>query len=596
MRPSNPFPVPTRLRPRSLAAGVLLAGLACTLGAYAWARHRTPPHPGWLLAAGLLVSLSLAAAMVSLASNRARTAAQALEMAAALRQALDRNRSHLQYTQLAIIETDAAFRIQEWNPAAERIFGYSRAEMLGQDPRLLVPEAGQASLVQRRQAFVENRGEGIRLPVESLTRSGDLRLCDWTITALRDDTGGFAGAMFLADDITDQRKAEQALRQAQKLESLGVLAGGIAHDFNNLLTAVLGHAEVALGQTPEGTPLRAALDHIDAAAHRGADLARQLLAYAGKGRIAVLPQDLNRVIREMGDLLQVSISKKVALAYDLQPGLPLVEADSAQFQQVLMNLVINASEAIGDQPGTITLRTRAAAYSQPELAAAFPGQVLDPGNYVRMDVADDGCGMDAETIGRIFDPFFSTKFTGRGLGLSAMLGIVRGHQAGLRVESHPGRGTTFTLLFPASARLPQVEPRRPAPPPPLPGRVLVADDEATLRDLARSALERAGLEVLEARDGQEAVDRFRAESGRIEVVFLDLTMPRMGGAEAFRLIRQLDPTARVLLTSGYTEQEALDTLANLIPDGFLQKPFRVRDLVDKVRELMASIPRPDMPA
>lgn len=595
MSPSDPSPVPSRLRPRSLAAGVLLAGLVCTLGAYAWARHRTPPHPEWLLLAGLLVSLSLAAGMASLANNRARTAAQALEMAAALRQALDRNRSHLQYTPLAIIETDAAFRIQEWNPAAERIFGYSRAEMLGRDPRLLVPEAGQASLVQRRQAFVENRGEGIRLPVESLTRSGDLRLCDWTITALRDDTGGFAGALFQADDITDRKKAEQALRQAQKLESLGVLAGGIAHDFNNLLTAVLGHTEVALGQAPEGTLLRAALEHIDVAAHRGADLARQLLAYAGKGRIAVLPQDLNRVIHEMGNLLQVSISKKVTLAYDLQPGLPAVEADSAQFQQVLMNLVINASEAIGDQPGTITLRTRAAVYSRSELAAAFPGQVLDPGNYVRMDVADDGCGMDAETIGRIFDPFFSTKFTGRGLGLSAMLGIVRGHQAGLRVESHPGQGTTFTLLFPASVRPPLTETPCPAPPAPLPGRVLVADDEATLRDLARSALERAGLEVVEARDGQEAVDRFRAESGRIQVVFLDMTMPRMGGTEAFRLIRQLDPAARVLLTSGYTEQEALDTLANLIPDGFLQKPFRVRDLVDKVRELMASAPRPDMP-
>jgi nitrogen-specific signal transduction histidine kinase/CheY-like chemotaxis protein len=397
--------------------------------------------------------------------------------------------------------------------------------------------------------------------------------------------------MFLADDITDQRKAEQALRQAQKLESLGVLAGGIAHDFNNLLTAVLGHTEVALGQAPEGTPLRAALEHIDAAAHRGADLARQLLAYAGKGRIAVLPQDLNRVIREMGNLLQVSISKKVALAYDLEPGLPAVEADSAQFQQVLMNLVINASEAIGDHPGTITLRTRAATYSQTQLAATFPGQVLDPGRYVRMEVADNGCGMDAETIGRIFDPFFSTKFTERGLGLSAMLGIVRGHQAGLRVESHPGEGTTFTLLFPASARLPLADPPRPAPSAPLAGRVLVADDEATLRDLARSALERAGLEVVEARDGQEAVERFQAESGRIHLVFLDLTMPRMGGAEAFRLIRQLDPAARVLLTSGYTEQEALDTLASLVPDGFLQKPFRVRDLVAKVQELLAPVPR-----
>ena len=547
-------------------------------------RHR----PEWVLLAGLIVSVSLAVGMGSLTSTRARALDLANRMTGSLHRALARNRSHLEHTPLAMIETDPEFRILEWNPSAERIFGYSRAEMLGADPRILIPGEGQAELAQRRMTLVEGRGEGIRITLQILCRTGQRRLCDWYITAFRDEDGRFAGATFLADDITDRRRAEDALRQAQKLESLGVLAGGIAHDFNNLLTAILGNTEVALGRIPNDPGLREVLKRIESTTQRGADLARQLLAYAGKGHFAVKPQNLNRIIQEMGDLLTVSISKKVALCYDLQPGLPPVEADSAQFQQVVMNLVINASEAIGDKPGTITLRTRAVNYSQEDLSEGFPGQVLEPGLFVRMEVEDDGCGMDAETIGRIFDPFFSTKFTGRGLGLSAMLGIVRGHQAGLHVESVPEVGTTFILLFPASEATALIEPEPIAEPRPVTGTVLVVDDESIIRELAREALESAGLQVIEARDGQEAVDLFRKRGGEVDLVLLDMTMPRMGGAEAFRHIRQMAPAARVLLTSGYTQQESLAALADLHPDGFLPKPFRVRDLVIKAREILAS--------
>ena len=542
---------------------------------------------GWLILGGLVVSTSLSLGMASLIGTRARALELARRMTGSLHRALARNRSHLEYTPLAVIETDPDFRIQEWNPAAERIFGYTRAEMLGRDPRMLVPEEGQAELSQRRRALMDGRGEGIRLSLNVLCRTGQRRLCDWSITALRDEDGQFAGATFLADDVTDRQRAEDALRQSQKLESLGVLAGGIAHDFNNLLTAILGNTEVALDRIPDDPPLREALQRIEATTQRGADLARQLLAYAGKGHFAVKPQNLNRIIQEMGDLLTVSISKKVALQYDLQPGLPPVEADSAQFQQVVMNLVINASEAIGDRTGTVTLRTRAVDYDQAGLSEGFPGQVLEPGLFVRMEVEDDGCGMDAETIGRIFDPFFSTKFTGRGLGLSAMLGIVRGHRAGIHVESVPDVGTTFILLFPASEHTALTEAPKPRELAATTGLVLVADDEAIIRELARDALEGAGLEVIEARDGQEAVELFRQHQARVALVLLDMTMPRMGGAEAFRLIRQMAPSARVLLTSGYTQQESLDSLADLPPDGFLQKPFRVRDLVAKAKELMA---------
>ncbi len=546
-------------------------------------RHRSE----WVLLAGLAVSASLALGLASLVGTRARALELARHMTGSLHRALARNRSHLEYTPLAVIETDPDFLIQEWNPAAERIFGYTRAEMLGRDPRILVPDEGQEELSRRRKGLVDGRGEGIRISLNVLCRTGQRRHCDWYITALQDEDGRFAGATFLADDVTDRQRAEDALRQSQKLESLGVLAGGIAHDFNNLLTAILGTTEMALTRIPEDPWLREALQRIEATTQRGADLARQLLAYAGKGHFAVKPQNLNRIIQEMGDLLTVSISKKVALQYDLQPGLPPVEADSAQFQQVVMNLVINASEAIGDRPGTVTLRTRAVECSQAELSATFPGQVLEPGLFVRMEVEDDGCGMDAETIGRIFDPFFSTKFTGRGLGLSAMLGIVRGHHAGIHVESVPDVGTTFILLFPASEHTALAEATRPAQPAPASGLVLVADDEAIIRELAREALEGAGLQVIEARDGQEAVELFRQHGAQVDLVLLDMTMPRMGGAEAFRLIREMTPSVRVLLTSGYTQQESLDSLTDLPPDGFLQKPFRVRDLVAKVQDVMA---------
>ncbi len=538
-----------------------------------------------LLLGGLVVSFSLAGLVWSLAGTRRRAMRLAQDMNASLYEALQRNRSHLASTPLAVVETDAAFRVREWNPTAERIFGYTREEILGQDPRLLIPEEHQAEVEDQRQTLLRSDAGG-QFTTENLTRTGQRILCNWYGSALRGEDGRFLGIILLAEDVTERRRAESALRQAQKLESLGVLAGGIAHDFNNLLTAILGNTELALERAQENPPLRAALQRVESATQRGADLARQLLAYAGKARFSVRPLDLNALIREMGELLSVSISKKVTLLTDLQPGLPPVAADSAQFQQVVMNLVTNASEAIGERAGTVILRTRAVTYTKADLVAAFPGQLLDPGRYVRLEVQDNGCGMDVETIGRIFDPFFTTKFTGRGLGLSAMLGIVRGHRAGLRVESATDKGTTFILLFPASETALEVVPSAPTSAPTATGTVLVVDDEGIIRELARGALQGAGFQVLEARDGLEGVQLFEKEKDNIHLVLLDMTMPRMGGAEAFRRIRALSPTCPVLLTSGYTQKESLESLADLPPDGFLQKPFRIRELVTKVREIL----------
>jgi len=541
---------------------------------------------GWvLLLGGLVVSFSLAGLVWSLAGTRQRAMKLARDMNASLYEALQRNRSHLASTPLAVVETDSAFRVREWNPTAERIFGYSREDVLGLDPRLLIPEEHQAEVEEQRQALLRSE-DGSRFTTENVTFTGQRILCNWYGSALRGEDGRFIGTILLAEDVTERRRAESALRQAQKLESLGVLAGGIAHDFNNLLTAILGNTELALERVQENPPLRAALQRIESTTQRGADLARQLLAYAGKARFSVRPLDLNALIREMSELLSVSISKKVTLRTDLQPDLPAVAADSAQFQQVVMNLVTNASEAIGERAGTVTLRTRAVTYTKADLVVAFPGQVLDPGRYVRLEVQDDGCGMDIETIGRIFDPFFTTKFTGRGLGLSAMLGIVRGHRAGLRVESATDKGTTFILLFPASEAPLEVVVPAPASATTATGTVLVVDDEGIIRELARGALQGAGFQVIEARDGLEGVQIFEKEKDNIHLILLDMTMPRMGGAEAFRRIRALSPTCPVLLTSGYTQRESLESLVDLPPDGFLQKPFRIRELVAKVREIL----------
>ncbi|WP_306590435.1 CHASE domain-containing protein [Geothrix sp. 21YS21S-4] len=551
-------------------------------------------QPLLILVGGLILTFSLTTMVWSLAGTRVRALGLAQGMNASLSEALQRTRSHMAFTPLAVIETDAAFRIREWNPAAKRIFGYGREAALGRDPRFLVPPELQSEVAARREALLTGAA-GLRLTMENVTRTGQRILCDWYNTALRDGDGRLLGAIFMADDITERRRAESVLQQTQKLESLGVLAGGIAHDFNNLLTAILGNTEMALEFARGHLDLQAALHRIESTTQRGSDLARQLLAYAGKAHFAVKPLDLNAVIAEMGDLLAVSISKKVTLLRDLQPGLPPVEADAAQFQQVVMNLVINASEAIGDRPGTVTVRTRAEEWAAWRLAAEFPGQVLEPGLFVRMEVEDDGAGMDAETIGRIFDPFFTTKFTGRGLGLSAMLGIVRGHKAGLHVASVQGKGTTFTLLFPAGETTVLLPSPEPAPQPKVTGTVLVVDDEGLLRDLARMALEGAGFRVEEARDGAEAVEAVGRRPAAFDAVLLDMTMPRMGGAEAFQRIRALAPAMRVLLTSGYTQADSLESLEGLSPDGFLQKPFRMGELVEKMRELLVAPPRRGMP-
>jgi PAS domain S-box-containing protein len=405
---------------------------------------------------------------------------------------------------------------------------------------------------------------------------------------LLEEIAATASLVILTVQAEQQRhELETQMQQAQKLESLGLLAGGIAHDFNNLLTAILGHANLALMDLAPESPARDSLREIDKASGRAADLCRQMLAYAGKGRFVVEPINVTRLVEEVAHLLQVSISKKVLLRCQLAEGLPAIVADPAQIRQIVMNLVINAAEAIGDTEGVIGISTGIVQSTEERLRDSHLVEPLAPGQYVFLEVTDTGCGMDATTLDKIFDPFFTTKFTGRGLGLAAVLGIVRHHRGTLNVESEPGRGTTFRVLFPASAKTAAAA--ESGGNPSLwrgKGTILLVDDEEPVRNVTARMLERSGFKVLRAADGREAIELFRAHASEVVCVLLDLAMPRMDGEETFRELFRIQPAVRVVLASGYSDQEIAQRFQNAGLAGFIEKPYRVETLIAKLREVL----------
>ena len=432
-------------------------------------------------------------------------------------------------------------------------------------------------------------------------KNGTIMPVSCSIAPIRADSI-IAGAVMVVRDLTEQKRAEasqreneEALQQAQKLESIGVLAGGIAHDFNNLLTGIMGNAGLARRAITAGKTEQAAalLRDVLSASERAADLTRQLLAYAGKGRFVILPVDLCKLVSEVSTLIRASISKKITLVIDVPEDCPLVEADRAQLQQLVMNLVINGGEAIGEAPGTLTVRVRTEHFTERRERPRAEGFPIATGEYVRIDVTDTGEGMDDETRSRIFEPFFTTKFLGRGLGLSAALGIVRGHRGSISVRSHPGRGTTFTVLLPVQREYHR--PERVSGHVPVErdvqgvGTILVADDEEGIRSLVASVLEDAGYTVELAEDGGSAVERLRTLGNQVRLILLDLTMPILGGAEAATELRKIQPEVPIVAMSGYGDIEVMQQFSEAGVDDFLPKPFTPDQLAAKVRDILAPV-------
>ena len=390
-------------------------------------------------------------------------------------------------------------------------------------------------------------------------------------------------------DHSEQKRAEEHLRQAQKLESIGLLAGGIAHDFNNLLVAVVGGASLALDMIPAESGASELLLRVLKTGEQLAHLTRQLLAYSGKGRFVIEPVNLSAAVPEMIALIQASISKKIALRLELDANLPLVEADRGQIQQVLMNLVFNAAEAIGNNSGSICVRTAPQNVDRAYLQL-HPEWDVREGEYIRLEVQDDGCGMDAASQAKIFDPFFTTKFVGRGLGLAAVSGIIRSHKGAIAVVSAPGAGSTFTVLLPTAAPgRAEALATRPTPSPLAArgtGTILIVDDEMLVREMAGKTLRRQGFEVLQAESAAAAIDVLKRHPGEIQAIVLDLSMPGKSGNEVLPELRQVRPGVRVIVSSGYDEGQTMAMFQGQAVAGFIQKPYTAAALVEKVRAVM----------
>jgi len=483
-------------------------------------------------------------------------------------------------SQDAIVSKDLNGTIRTWNAGAERIYGYSPAEAIGRNISVLLPQ----NRVSEEQEILAKlrRGECVEhFETSRLRKDGKLIEVSLSISPIRDQAGMVIGASHVARDITEQKIFEQQIRQTQRLESLGVLAGGIAHDFNNLLTGIIGNASLTADTLPGSHPARAYLEDLMLAAERAADLTRQLLAYAGKGQFVIRPVNVSELVREIGTLLKASIPKTVTMRLELEDQLPLVDADRTQIQQLAMNLIINAAEAIGEnRSGTVLVKTGVQLLGDSYIRTALPGTELMPGAFVYIEVNDDGCGMDEETKARIFEPFFTTKFTGRGLGLAAASGIVTAHRGAIRVLSTPNEGSTFKVFLPASNG--SLRKNAGEAPGASRGTILVVDDEDIVRKVAKSALENHGYQVVLAANGKEAIEVFRDVPDSVSLIILDLTMPVMGGEEALRLIRAIRANVPVILSSGYSEAEAMHRFAGDRIAGFVQKPYTSAQLKERV--------------
>jgi len=494
------------------------------------------------------------------------------------------------------VEDDRAGTIASWNRGAERLFGYTAEEAIGRNVSMLDPPSGSGEIARLLQRI--EGGERIEL-FETVRTAKDGRQIEVAISAspLQDASGTTVGIAAIVRDITDRNRAEREqqefrakLAETQKLEALGVLAGGLAHDFNNLLTVILGNTSVALSELAGDSNVREPLQHVAAAAERSAELARQMLAYSGKGRFVVEPVLLSEVVDEMARLIESTISKKARLRLSFSPDTPVIEADLTQVRQVVLNLITNASDALGDETGTITVTTGSVDADSGYLSGFELSDDLPVGEYAFLEVSDDGVGMDEATRAMIFDPFFTTKFTGRGLGLAAVQGIIRGHGGAINVESRPGEGTAFRLLFPASDRAQMLGAEDVAPRAWLGrGTVLVADDEEGVRRLAALLLERLGFTVVEAADGIETLRAIRDCAGELAFVLLDLTMPGLNGDEILQELAIAGLDVPVILSSGYNSHDVVERFADRGVAAFLQKPYDLDALRDVVRGVLARV-------
>ncbi len=466
-------------------------------------------------------------------------------------------------------------------------YGYTREEFLTMTILDIRPESEKERVKQSIKIFdkgLVNLGEYLHKK-----KNGEII----HVEIIRNDLvfEGKNAKLVFANDITERKNTEQALRQAQKLESIGTLAGGIAHDFNNLMNAVLGQSALALKKLPKESPV---VDHITKAikaSERVADLTKQLLAYSGRGKFVIDEIDLNKLVKENIAMLEVSIPKTTQLQFDLGSPSPHIIGDIGQIQQVIMNLIINAGEAMGSNPGYITVRTNSIVLSENiSEYSKYTATSIAAVNYAMLQIKDNGCGISAETLISIFDPFFTTKFTGRGLGLAAVLGIIKGHKGGLRIESEVGKGTMFEIVWPLiePSKISKITEMTTTTINGEGNTILIIDDEASVIELLEDVLTEVNFKVISALDPLKGIELYRNQQQNISMVILDYSMPHMDGKVAFDKLLQINNKVKVVLCSGYTEEETLSVFGIDRPTAYFQKPYDTGTLVKRVAQIVSN--------
>jgi PAS domain S-box-containing protein len=501
------------------------------------------------------------------------------------RQEARRRADLLQSMAEALVVLDPSWRIVDVNEAMCQMTGFSREELVGQEPPFphWPPDRVDEYMALARELQARPRRVS---PLERTFRRKDGRTVEASasLSPVYNEAGELEGFLSVMQDVTERKALEEQLRQAQKMEAIGTLAGGIAHDFNNILVGILGYASLLQAELPRESPLQGDVEVIIRSARRAADLTQQLLSFARRSRPQEALVDLNALVEEVVALLRQTVDRRIEIVVDLEADLPPVKGDATQLQQVALNLGINACEAM-PEGGRLTFSTALVEVSEAEVGQ---DPALEPGPHILLEVVDTGVGMDERTLQRIFEPFFTTKEHGRGLGLATTYGIVRAHGGSIRVESAVGRGTAFRVLLPAAGVrvergvLPVLDTR------PLGGTetILVVDDEEDVRALVARVLQAEGYRVYQAEDGQRAIEVLAQCKDEVDLVVLDLVMPRMDGVETFRRLREVKPDVRVLVSSGYSpDQEGRDLLEEGAA-GFLQKPYDMDQVLRKVREVL----------
>ncbi|MFZ4620736.1 MAG: PAS domain S-box protein [Bacteroidota bacterium] len=489
------------------------------------------------------------------------------------------------------VQVDMEGMIIDCNAAYQNIVGYTLDELRSMTYKDYTPSKWhkyESDIVEQQ---ILKRGFSDVYEKEYLRKDGKIISVELHALLLNDEVGNSRNMWAIVRDIIERKIQENTLLQSQKLKSIGTLAGGIAHDFNNLLNAVLGQSSLALNKLPKESPAANHITKAIKASERVAELTKQLLAYSGKGRFVITEIDLNTLVKENVQIFEISIPKTAKIQYDFASPSLHIRGDIGQMQQVIMNLIINAGEAMDSNPGTITIRTNK--IELPENNYEYSKYTVAPlpaGSYALLQVKDTGTGIGEETLTRIFEPFFSTKFTGRGLGLAAVLGIIKGHKGGIRIESEEGKGTTFEIVLPLIAPLQMTEVPQKEDHSTVNGKgntILVIDDEASVIELLEDVLPEFNFNVISASDPLKGIEIYQREHKNISLVVLDYSMPNMDGKTTFMELLKINKDVKVLLCSGYSEEETLSVFGTERPAGYFQKPYKPKALVQRVAEIIS---------